>query len=152
MARVRNFLIDNTIGKVFTNVQNVSAANASNIIAGTKLQSKIISSTASTVMRITKMLGNTGIYFPSDSLVTTAVIKLSKAATASGTSIGIKVGTSYTTATLINTTSISANAANTTITLNSTVPAGQYMYIDILSVPSAGAGLGFNITVNFYGT
>ena len=41
--RTRSFLVDNTLGKLFTNTAASSLANSSNVIAGTKIQTKTIS-------------------------------------------------------------------------------------------------------------
>lgn len=42
--RTRTFLLDNTVGKIFTNVQTTSSAGADKLIAGTKLLVKTLAS------------------------------------------------------------------------------------------------------------
>lgn len=153
MPRIKNFLIDNTLGKVFTNVQNVASANASNLIAGTKLQTKSITTRAAVPLRITNQLSNQGILFPTDSLVIGAKLTLAKATTWTTTRLAIRSGTSYESSTVVeDNISISANSRIETYTFNISVPAGNYLYIDIIDaspIPT-NAGAGLSITINFY--
>jgi hypothetical protein len=153
MARVRNFLIDNTLGKVFTNVQNITAANATNIIAGTKLQSRLLSTGAAVPLRIVNNLSNIGLIFPTDSIITTIKVSLLKSTTWPTTRLRIKSGTSYSTATtVVPSISIPVNSLTVTSTVNLNIPAGNYVYVDIIDaspVPTS-AGAGLSVTFNFY--
>lgn len=151
MARVRNVLIDNTLGKVFTSVENVPSATAVNLIAGTKLQTKIIGSAKASV-RVTNNISNVGLYFPTESLTTTAVIKFAVAPNTALTKLRIKSGTSYDTSTIIaDNITIAANAKTTSYNLNTTIAAGNYIYVDITSAgPNVAAGSGLSVSINYY--
>lgn len=148
MARTRTLLVDNTLGKIFTNVQNVSGANATNLIAGTKLQAKAVSSAAA--VRVAKNLGVTGIYFPTETYVTTAVLLFTKPPTNGGTTIVLRKGANYDASTIISTTAITANTVRTTVTLNTTVSAGQSIYVDVTTAAAINSGIGLKITANYY--
>lgn len=54
--RSRSFLVDNTLGKLFTNTTTTSLANATNLIAGTKLSSKGISQASNIAARVATQL------------------------------------------------------------------------------------------------
>lgn len=152
MARIRNLLIDNTLGKVFTNVARVTDVDASKLIAGIKLQSKTIKpGNVTTAVRVTKNLGGTGIYFPTASLVTDATVIFAKAPSNAGTSVVFKAGATYDTATTVGTISIASQAVNTAVTLNATIAAGQYLFVDIATAAATGSGFGISIIANYYG-
>lgn len=154
MPRIRNFLIDNTLGKIFTNVQTVNSANASNLIAGTKLQTKTVSTGNNVTLRISNNISNVGFYFPTDSLLTTASLRLSKAAKVSNTKLRFRSGTTYASSVIIeDNVSIPANTSITTVTLNEFVSAGNYVFVDIIDASplAASAGAGLSVILSYYG-
>jgi len=68
--RKRGLLIDSTLGKVWSNIDDVASGNASLLIAGTKLQSKVFSQSSTTVVNAATNLGSgPGLYFPTQTLV-----------------------------------------------------------------------------------
>ena len=154
MPRIRNFLIDNTLGKIFTNVQTVNSANASNLIAGTKLQTKTVSTGNSVTLRITNNISNIGFYFPTDSLLTTATLRLSKAAKVSNTKLRFRSGTTYASSVIIaDNVSIPINTLITTVSLNTLVNAGNYVYVDVINASplASSAGNGLSVILSYYG-
>lgn len=151
MARIRNLLIDNTLGKVFTNVARVTDSDASKLIAGIKLQTKTIKpATPTTLVRVTNNLGGTGLYFPTDSLVTTVNLSFTKPPVNNNTSIRFKTGATYATSTTVNTTTAS-QSTSTAVTLNTTIPAGEYLFVDVATAGLFGSGYGLTILANYYG-
>jgi hypothetical protein len=153
-TRTRNFLIDNTLGKVFTNVKSVFTAGPANLIAGTKLLTKSITTSAATQVRPTKNLSNVGFYFPTDSLVTSGTLKFTRVPSGGSNILRFKMGQSYSTATVIlDNVVVAAKTPNFNFTLNTTVPAGNYIYVDIVAAGTtlSLAGAGLSISVNYYG-
>jgi hypothetical protein len=154
MPRIRKTLIDNTLGKIFTNIQTISSANASNIIAGTKLQSKNLNTGRSIRLRTINNLGNSGFYFPTDSLLTTVTLRLHQSSKAP-TKLRFRAGSSISSTVIIaDNVTIPANTLLITVDINAFVDAGNYVYVDITETSpfNSATGYGLGLSLNYYST
>jgi hypothetical protein len=149
--RTRGLLIDSTLGKVWSNIDDVASGNASLLIAGTKLQSKVFSQSSTTVVRAATNLGlGTGFYFPTQTLITSVGLTLtvSKNRTAN---INITVKSSadtYANASTLGTYTISKSNSSQSATTSLSVAAGSYVYFDLTTGDANAQGL--SITLNYY--
>lgn len=152
MARTRSLLIDNTLGKIFTNTSNVGTANASNLIAGTKLVSaSIIAKRTSTAKIANNLSGNPqGLRFVSGGLVTSVILSAATAPSGSNIAFTFKVGTTYETATIIDTNELNAATVLKTTSVNWTIPASNSIYVDITQVGNVKPGTGVGVQFTYY--
>lgn len=151
--RTRSFLVDNTLGKVFTGVTTIVEGSPDKLIAGTKLLTRTLASSAFVEIVPVKNLGPNakGMYLSANGALVTR-IDLSVATTASIQPIIIvaRKGTSYATSTIVGTYSLSPRI-NTTgyiteIQLNST----ESLFFDVTQVGSLIRGKGLTIRVSYY--
>jgi hypothetical protein len=152
MPRTRSLLIDNTLGKIFTNTATVSAADASKLIAGTKLVSASITANKGIVAKVTNNLSGTpqGVRFVSGGLVTSVIISAAVASTGRAIVFAFKVGTSYDTATTLGTDQLNATVTRKNASVNWTIPAGSSIYVDITQVGMSKPGAGLGVQFNYY--
>jgi len=151
--RARSILVDATLGKIFTNTTSVQAADASKLIAGTKIASANIASVPRTApAKIVNNLAGTasGIRLASGGLVTNAVITTADAPVGRSIAINIKMGTSYQTATVVSSQELQPGIRSRTVSLGLTVPAGNSLYVDVTQVGSVKPGIGLGIQFNYY--
>lgn len=151
--RNRSILTDATLGKIFTNTSSVQAADASKLIAGTKLASSTISAVPRTaVARVTRNLsGNSsGIRFPSGGLVVSFIISASTASIGRAIIFEVRVGSSYATSTLLDTQQLEVNVKTKTVSVAWTIPAGNSLYVDVVQVGDVKPGNGLSTQFNYY--
>lgn len=151
--RSRSILIDATLGKIFINTTSVQNADASKLIAGTKLMSSTISSKPNnSIVKITKNLSATatGVRFPSGALVTNLVLSTSTAPVGRSIVVQIRLGTSYESSVLLDSQELESNVKTKTIGVSWTIPSGQSLYVDVTQVGSTKPGTGLNIQFNYY--
>jgi hypothetical protein len=150
--RTRAFLIDNTIGKVFTNIRSTSESNASNLIAGTKLLAKGFAAKTTTVAAVANNIGlGTGLILSnSGGLIDTITISLKKAATGTPFIINVKKGDDYTSATSVGTYQLASGSKTTTANVNISFEGTDLFFVDITQVGSTVKGTGFAIKFNYY--
>jgi len=153
MARTRSVLIDNTLGRIFRNVQSTATANAANLIAGSKIESTGIISAKKVVARVSNNIGNgKGLFFAGGALVTSITLTTATPPAGSGTGSAlitrVKVGSSYETAQSVGDYSLTSRSA--TISTVITVAVGHSVYFDIIQVGSIKPGIGFGVRLNFY--
>jgi hypothetical protein len=152
MARTRSLLIDNTIGKIFTNTSTVQAADASKLIAGTKLLTASVTTSRSTVAKITNNLsGNPiGIKFTTGGLVTGITLTAATAATGRTINFTFKVGPTYATSTVVGTNFLNIAQTSKIEVVGWTVPVGNSIYIDITQVGNIKPGAGVGVQLRYY--
>jgi hypothetical protein len=149
--RTRSILVDNTLGKIFTNVSSVSTSNSSNLIAGTKIQSATISSGSKTTLVLTKNLGKgIGISFPRGGLITNVQLSLSGAATGQSVIVDVKVGTSYANSSTVTTATLPVNTLSTPKAVSISVQSGQYVYLDVTQTGNIKPGNGLSVRLDYY--
>lgn len=150
--RSRSLLIDTTIGKIFTNTPSIQAADASKLIAGTKIASASISTSRGTTAKITKNLsGNAfGIRFPSGGLITSVTITASVAPVGRSIIIVVKAGTTYDNSVQIFTDELASTFTRRVVPVALTIPIGSNVYVDITQVGIAKPGAGVGIQFSYY--
>jgi hypothetical protein len=151
-------LVDNTIGKIYTNVSQTSGATAANIIAGTALKSATIqpirSTTGPVSCTVAINLSGGGIAFATAGLLTRVTLSAVTAPTGKSIIVLLKTGAAaYTSLTTVASVQLGTNA--TTATANTApfpinIAAGQYLYFDISQVGTVSPGAGLTIRVDYY--
>jgi len=167
--RTRSFLVDNTLGKLFTNTTTSSLATPANLIAGTILSSKTVAAAAATVAITTTRpgkpievgtLGTSGLLMS----IGLSCSTLGTSTPVQDTIVKIKYGTTgYATATELLNTDPSVNYAWALPRLSSTITypkvTGTYpiafswsnsetFYIDITQASTGAKGL--SVTFTYY--
>lgn len=155
MPRVRSVLVDNTIGSIFKNVSTVSQATAANVIAGTKLSTKSISTTATTNIVVRNNVNGKGLYFISEAVVTKLILFVATVPRGADVVVRVRKGSTYATSTVVDSYSIShlsVTKKNLTqeYNISATLSAGESLYFDVTSVGSLSPGAGLRITAGFY--
>jgi hypothetical protein len=151
--RTRSILIDNTLGKIFTGVDAVSSANASNLIAGTQVSSRGVSSPATTTVAVTKNLGGgSGIYFPHVGIIKNVIITAYSAPVGAAIVISLKKSSSsdYTTSTQVATFTLPVSTRTVTIPCSISFEAGSYFFIDVTQTGSTKPGTGLSVQLQHY--
>jgi hypothetical protein len=150
--RTRAFLIDNTIGKVFTNLRSTSESNASNLIAGTKLLSKGFAAKTTAVAAVANNIGlGTGLVLSnSGGLIDTITISLVKAATGLPFIVNVKKGLSYESSTTVGTYQLATSSKTSTTDVNISFEGSDVFFVDITQVGTTVKGVGFSIKFNYY--
>ena len=151
MARIRSLLIDNTLGKIFTNTQSSLTADASKLIAGSKLLTASFTSAKTTTVKVISNLGTgKGILFPNSSLLTQITLSVATAPSGAPITVVIKKGTSYTTATVTGTYTIAADTLTSNYTVSQTINSGDSLFADVTTVGNVKSGVGLTILFNYY--
>jgi hypothetical protein len=151
--RTRSILVDATLGKIFTNTTSVQAADASKLIAGTKIASAAIASVPKTApAKVVKNLAGTatGIRFSAGGLVTGVIITAATASVGRSILFDIKMGTSYETATVVSSQELPVGMKSKTVSVSLTVPAGSSLYVDVTQVGNIKPGVGLGMQFNYY--
>jgi len=149
--RTRSILIDNTTGKIFTNITSASNANSSNLIAASLQKIGGFSISNSQSVRITNNLGGkNGFNFSSAAVVTEVSINSVIAPKGSGIQINLKRGTTYATSTVVGTYTLAELQTTSTAVTSITVASGDSFYIDITSVGTVIAGTGVSVRFKYY--
>jgi len=146
--RTRSLLMDNTIGKIYTNVGATSEVNSSKLIAGTALKSYVLSSKAAT--RVASNLSGTGFPFSSNGLIQTLTLSVSTAPVGASIIVALKKGTAYANSTTSGTANIASGqkTGNTSISLN--VSAGEFIFFDVTQVGSTSSGNKLSIRLDYF--
>jgi hypothetical protein len=151
--RTRSILIDNTLGKIFTGVDTVANALANNLIAGTQVASKGVSSPSTTTVTVTKNLGGgSGIYFPHLGIITSVVMTAATASTGTAIVIALKKSSTsdYNSATQVATFTLPAGSKISTTSCSLTFAAGSYYFVDVTQVGSTKPGNGLSVQFQHY--
>lgn len=149
--RSRSILVDTTIGKIFTNVQSVSAADASNLIAGTQTKRGGFSSPKTQTTRLTSNLGGkSGFYFPVSGVVTEVSLTSVIAPKGAAVQVNLKRGTTYESSTIVGTYTLAELTTSSTTSTAITVSAGDNFYVDIVSVGTTVPGSGLEVRFKYY--
>jgi len=92
-----------------------------------------------------------GWFFPQAITITTIVARvlISPKGTGSGITVPVKYGTAYIGSTLATTLVILPNQLSYTATLNRSIPANSYIYLDITNVGTTYAGAGLSIQISY---
>lgn len=145
-------LLDASIGKIFTNTNQITPSDPSKLIAGTRLQSAAISSTRASTARVVNNLSGKvdGLKFISGAVIASIVISTTRPPEGLSILFTFKVGTSYETSTVIATDELPSKTIKKTVLTGWTIPAGSSIFVDITQVGSIKTGNGVGIQFNYY--
>ena len=157
--RLRSILVDNTIGKIYTNVADTTSVTPVNLIAGSVLKtvSKPQPIMSSNIIKANN-LGLAGIGpFASVGLITLVTLTAATAPTGLGlvsnggdVSIVLKQGTTYSTSVIVGTYSLLATFRNTPTVASISLAVGDYIYVDIIKVGDKTPGKGLTVQLGYY--
>lgn len=151
MPRIRSILIDNTLGKIFTNVETSTSTDSSKLIAGTKLQSFTYAATTTATTVVAKNIGTgTGVPFPNNGLIVAGRLGVSVAPTGRAINVAIRVGSTYATSTVATTLSLPVSALSATTNLAINIQSGQFLYFDVTQVGNIKPGNGLSVKLDYY--
>lgn len=149
--RIRSILIDNTLGKIYTNVDTTLSTDSSKLIAGTKLQSFTYAATTTATAVVARNIGTgTGVPFPNNSLIVSGRLGVSAAPLGRTIIVAIRVGSNYATSTVATTLSLPINALSSTTVLAINIQSGQFLYFDVTQVGNVRPGSGLSIKLDYY--
>lgn len=155
MPRVRSVLVDNTIGRIFRNTPTVTQATAVNIIAGSKIETRSLSTSARTVLKVQNNIVPRGILFVGGGVVTQVIMFLSAAPRGGTATIQIRKGLTYANSVVVGEASITdivpvSTNVTQTVNLSFNVDPGESVFCDVTSVGSISPGSGLRVTLGFY--
>jgi hypothetical protein len=158
MSRIRSVLIDNSVGSIFRNIRKVSQATAANVIAGNKLSTKSIKGSGN--LRVANNVGNKGIFLLTGGVITQCVVSLKTQPMSGTVTIRFRVGETYATSVqigelmtvpwrspLLGPQRVPYLEVQNVTTV---VPPRHYVYVDVVTIGSVGAGNGLTATVALY--
>lgn len=150
--RTRSILVDASLGKIFTNTNEITPTDPSKLIAGTRLQTASISSARSATARVVNNISGKvdGLKFISGAVVASIVLSAVKPPEGLSMLFTFKVGTSYETSTVIATDELQSMTIKKTVLTGWTIPAGSSIFVDITRVGSIKTGTGVGIQFNYY--
>jgi len=157
--RTRKFIIDNTTGTVYSNIDNPALATKVNVSAG--LVPKIIKvSPVKAGKPIVKVVSNKAIIQKKNLVITNVFLQVTDAAGKENV-IAAPIGSSVTvalrkvalngTSTTLGSYSIASNSTSSTNSVNFNILDTDLVFADITSVGSVRSGLGLNIVVTYFG-
>lgn len=152
--RTRNLLIDNTFGKIFTNVSRTSDGTADKLIAGTKLSTKSITQSAKFIVIPTLNLGNGQGLILAESISILTQIKMSVVTASSGQDVSISVlkGASYETATQLGTYNLSAGVKTIQHNVSHQISSGEKIFVNIITSGTTRKATGLSLNFIYYGS
>ena len=165
LRRIRSILVDNALGKVFTNVDDSAIIDASNVIAAPVMKTYQWSpaSTSAKTIVAKNIGGGTGINFPGGALLKKITLTAVVAPKGDPINVVVKKGTSYATSIIIgginesiNYYSLFASTLNppgsktSTYPLEVTLAAGDSIFIDIIKVGTTYSGAGFGFQLGYF--
>lgn len=150
--RTRSFLVDNTIGKIFTGVTNVAQAAPDKLIAGTKLLVKSLSTSISVQAVPVKNLGNgKGLFLSSGgALVTKIAVSVSTTARGQPIIVVARKGVAYDSSTEIGTYTLPINTNVAEFPIQVQLDSTESLFFDVTQVGSNRRGSGLTIRVSYY--
>lgn len=150
--RTRSFLIDNTVGKIFTNVQTTSGAGADKLIAGTKLLVRTIAAAARIQAVPTLNLGGgLGILLsPNNAILTRIDIGAATAPGGQPLIISARIGTSFASSVEFGTYELPMNIKSAGYVVAKQFQPGEYLYVNILQTGTTRRAAGLSVRFSYY--
>lgn len=158
--RTRKFILDNTTGTVYTNIDNVSNATKVNISGGavSKLLKVSIAKSGNNVYKVTS--GKTAIQ--KKNLVITSVFLQVTDKTGKESSVAAPVGDSLTirlrkyntlnaTTSTLGSYSITSGQTSSTNSVSFNILDTDLVFVDVTNVGSIRTGLGLNVILTYFG-
>jgi hypothetical protein len=157
--RTRKFLLDNTTGTAYTNINNVTGAPLSSVAAGIKPKTSRIALSAAG-RPVVKLTGNKAVFTRAANLISQIYLEVTDArgartaiAAPAGGSIDInlrKVDSSNVSSTL-GTYSITSGNTSSTYATALNILNTDTVFIDITGIGTIRPGTGLNVVITFYG-
>jgi len=161
MARIRNFIIDNNTGYIFSNTTSSYGYSPSNIVAYPELKSQpvFIKPPGYIVQIVSAVYGWTlpgPAFIPTIQLtcVKTNPATISDSAVApigSSLNVNIRKVTSLGATSNVATVSLSSGSANANTLVNLLINTGDTLYADVTQIGSSSPGSGLRLTYYYYG-
>lgn len=150
--RTRSVIIDNTSGKIFKDVADTALANASNLIATSRVQQAAFTAPGTSICKVVSNIGisGLGLQFPSGIIIIGVALSVSVEPLGTAIQVRLKQGSTYGTSTNIGTYQIASAASSSTSSINVSVAAGNKIYADVLQVGSIRSGSGLSILITYY--
>jgi hypothetical protein len=150
--RIRSISVDNTVGKIFTGITTLAAANATNLIAGTQKLVKSFSTASTVTTKVaTNLAGTTGLVIGNSGILTNVVLLASTAPVGgTGIIINLKKGSAYSTSTIVGTYALGPTLTTVTYNVAISFLSTDSFFLDVAQVGSTKAGSGFSIQLNYY--
>lgn len=151
--RTRNLLIDNTFGKIFTNVTRTSDGSADKLIAGTKLLSKSITQNSRFIVVPTRNLGNgQGLTLSaSESLLTKIVMSVFVSSGGQPVTISVLKGLTYSTSTELGSYSLAEGLKSIQYDVSHQILSDEKIFVNIITSGSSRRATGLSLTFMYYG-
>lgn len=150
--RTRSMLLDASIGKIFTNTNQITPTDPSKLIAGTRLLSASIVNRGISSARITNNLSGKaeGLRFISGAVITSTTVSLTTATLGQSLKFDIRVGTSYDTSTIILSDELLPSVKTKLLTTVISVPSNNSLYVDIIQVGTINTGRSFGLQFTYF--
>lgn len=158
--RVRNTLIDNTVGTLYSGIITTDLAVANNTLAtiAAKNIPFQIKAPGATVTTVTDTIGWT---VNSPTIVSQVKMDMMKVSATTANSVVAPSGSSIITSirkvsntgttTVLGTTNVASGSISSTTAVNYSLNTYDTVYIDVTQVGSTFAGSGLRVTLSFYG-
>lgn len=149
--RTRSFLMDNSIGKIFTNSNSSTDYTADRLIAGTKKISKGYVAPSKTTAVVSNNIGTgAGLFLGTSGVITTITLSAFTAATGATIIFRIKKGTTYETAEVLGSYELPIGLKTTTHNVSFSWNNSEFFYVDITQIGSVKKGAGVGATFGYY--
>lgn len=150
--RTRTFLLDNTLGKIFTNVQSITDAGADKLIAGTKLLVKRVSAGAKVQAIPTINLGGgMGILLsPNAALLTQVELRLTTTTAGQSLIIELRKGVSLADSVGLGTFELDIGVRSAVYAVAHQIQPSEYLYVNIIQSGSVRRGAGLSVQLSYY--
>lgn len=157
--RTRKFLLDNTTGTAYTNVNNVTGAPLSSVAAGLRPRTSRIAISGAG-RPVVKLTGNKAVFTRADILISSIYLEVTDArgtrtavaAPAGGPiDINLRKVNSQNVSSTLGTYSITSGSLSNTYSTSLNILNTDTVFIDVTSVGTIRPGTGLNVVITFYG-
>ena len=157
--RTRKFLLDNTTGTAYTNIDNVTGAPLSSVAAGLRPRTSRVAISAAG-RPVVKLVGNKAVFTRAAVLISSVYLEVTDAkgarvplAAPAGGPIDIKLRKvdSLNVPSFLGTYSIASGNTSSTNATSLNILNTDTVFIDVTSVGTIRPGTGLNVVITFYG-
>lgn len=151
--RTRSFIIDNTLGRIFTGAVSVEATTPANLIAGQKSLSKSLTSKNTTPTKVVKNIGNTPVGLTLDGasgLVNQVTLTCATPPKGSSIVVVVRKGETYDTSSAVATVQLPALMTSSATVVNIPYSTPESFFFDVTQIGSVFRGVGLSVTLTYY--
>lgn len=151
--RTRSFLVDNTLGKIFTGVKTTSEGTPDKLIAGTKLSVKTLAGLPKAIVVPLQTLSGEVWFGANGALITRVEILVNSAPIGQPLIIGLRRGLRTDPAGQVQfaTHSLAENSRYASHTVAHQIPAGQGMWVSVIQSGTFRRAVGLTVRFSYYG-